>query len=62
MTDFSEEGFSATVVFSSDDVEEGSMTTYLTRGMVSTKQLHGRGGAFISKSPSRKSPRKREFE
>lgn len=35
MTDFSEEGLSATVTFTSDDAEEGSMTAYLTRGMVS---------------------------
>lgn len=36
LTDFSEEGLSATVTFSSDDVGWGSMTTYLTRGMVRT--------------------------
>lgn len=48
MTDFGEEGFSATIVFSSDDMDEGSMTTYLTRGMVSTKQLCCRIGAYIS--------------
>lgn len=35
LTAFDEGGFSATVKFYSEDVENGSMTTYLTRGMVS---------------------------
>lgn len=35
MTDFDDEGFSATVKFTSPDADGGSMTTYLVRGMVS---------------------------
>lgn len=35
MTDFDDEGFSATVKFTSPDAGDGSMTTYLVRGMVS---------------------------
>lgn len=36
LVDFDSDGFSATVKFYSEDVEDGSMTTYLTRGMVRT--------------------------
>lgn len=35
MTDFDDAGLSATVQFTSRDAAEGSMTTYLVRGMVS---------------------------
>lgn len=35
LVDFDNEGLSATVQFYSEDMQEGSMTTYLTRGMVS---------------------------
>lgn len=35
MADFDEEGFSATVKFTSPDADGGSMTSHLVRGMVS---------------------------
>lgn len=35
MTDFDDEGFSATVKFTSPDADDGSMTSHLVRGMVS---------------------------
>lgn len=34
LVDFDDEGFSATVQFYSEDMQEGSMVAYLTRGMV----------------------------
>ena len=41
--DFDDEGLSATVEFSSEDVENGSMTAYLTRGMVRMQGVFRRG-------------------
>ena len=37
MTDFDDAGLSATVQFTSRDAAQGSMTTYLVRGMVSDR-------------------------
>lgn len=49
VTDFDDEGFSATVKFTSMEEREGSMTTYLVRGMVS-KQTAARSTHFPASS------------
>lgn len=48
MTDFDDEGFSATVKFTSPDADGGSMTSHLVRGMVSTL-LPGTPHTYISR-------------